>query len=323
MKKYLSLFLVAIIGIFMTACDAQKDNIIEDDNRISIVSTIFPGYDFAKQIAGEKANVELLLPPGAESHSYEPSPQDIIKIQNADLFIYVGGESDEWVEKILDSMDTKINVIKMMDVVDVYEEELVEGMQEEHDHNTEDHDHDAEEHEHEYDEHVWTSIKNSIKIVDAIGDKLENIDSTNKEYYSKNKNDYEEKLSILDTKFTDLFNNANSKTLIFGDRFPFRYFVEDYKLNYYAAFPGCSSETEPSTATVAFLIDKVKEESINTIFYIEFSNHNIADTIAESTNAKTAMLHSCHNVSLEDIENNASYYSIMENNYNTLKGALN
>lgn len=323
MKKYLSLFLVAIIGIFMTACDAQKDNIIEDDNRISIVSTIFPGYDFAKQIAGEKANVELLLPPGAESHSYEPSPQDIIKIQNADLFIYVGGESDEWVEKILDSMDTKINVIKMMDVVDVYEEELVEGMQEEHDHNTEDHDHDAEEHEHEYDEHVWTSIKNSIKIVDAIGDKLENIDSTNKEYYSKNKNDYEEKLSTLDTKFTDLFNNANSKTLIFGDRFPFRYFVEDYKLNYYAAFPGCSSETEPSTATVAFLIDKVKEESINTIFYIEFSNHNIADTIAESTNAKTAMLHSCHNVSLEDIENNASYYSIMENNYNTLKGALN
>lgn len=323
MKKYLSLFLVAIIGIFMTACDAKKDNIIKDDNRISIVSTIFPGYDFAKQIAGEKANVELLLPPGAESHSYEPSPQDIIKIQNADLFIYVGGESDEWVEKILDSMDTKINVIKMMDVVDVYEEELVEGMQEEHDHNTEDHDHDAEEHEHEYDEHVWTSIKNSIKIVDAIGDKLENIDSTNKEYYSKNKNDYEEKLSTLDTKFTDLFNNANSKTLIFGDRFPFRYFVEDYKLNYYAAFPGCSSETEPSTATVAFLIDKVKEESINTIFYIEFSNHNIADTIAESTNAKTAMLHSCHNVSLEDIENNASYYSIMENNYNTLKGALN
>lgn len=323
MKKYLSLFLVAIIGIFMTACDAKKDNIIKDDNRISIVSTIFPGYDFAKQIAGEKANVELLLPPGAESHSYEPSPQDIIKIQNADLFIYVGGESDEWVEKILDSMDTKINVIKMMDVVDVYEEELVEGMQEEHDHNIEDHDHDAEEHEHEYDEHVWTSIKNSIKIVDAIGDKLENIDSTNKEYYSKNKNDYEEKLSTLDTKFTDLFNNANSKTLIFGDRFPFRYFVEDYKLNYYAAFPGCSSETEPSTATVAFLIDKVKEESINTIFYIEFSNHNIADTIAESTNAKTAMLHSCHNVSLEDIENNASYYSIMENNYNTLKGALN
>lgn len=323
MKKYLSLFLVAIIGIFMTACDAKKDNITKDDNRISIVSTIFPGYDFAKQIAGEKANVELLLPPGAESHSYEPSPQDIIKIQNADLFIYVGGESDEWVEKILNSMDTKINVIKMMDVVDVYEEELVEGMQEEHDHNTEDHDHDAEEHEHEYDEHVWTSIKNSIKIVDAIGDKLENIDSTNKEYYSKNKNDYEEKLSILDTKFTDLFNNANSKTLIFGDRFPFRYFVEDYKLNYYAAFPGCSSETEPSTATVAFLIDKVKEESINTIFYIEFSNHNIADTIAESTNAKTAMLHSCHNVSLEDIENNASYYSIMENNYNTLKGALN
>lgn len=323
MKKYLSLFLVAIVGIFMTACNAQKDNITKDDNRISIVSTIFPGYDFAKQIAGEKANVELLLPPGSESHSYEPSPQDIIKIQNADLFIYVGGESDEWVEKILDSMDTKINVIKMMDVVDVYEEELVEGMQEEHDHNMEDHDHDAEEHDHEYDEHVWTSIKNSIKIVDAIGDKLENIDSTNKEYYSKNKNYYEEKLSTLDTKFTDLFNNANSKTLIFGDRFPFRYFVEDYKLNYYAAFPGCSSETEPSTATVAFLIDKVKEESINTIFYIEFSNHNIADTIAESTNAKTAMLHSCHNVSLEDIENNASYYSIMENNYNTLKGALN
>lgn len=325
MKKYLSLFLVAILGVFMTACDVQKDNISKDDNKISIVSTIFPGYDFAKQIVGENANVELLLPPGYESHSYEPSPQDIIKIQNADLFIYVGGESDEWVDKILDSMDTKVNVIKMMDVVDVYEEELVEGMQDEHNHDLEEHDHEAEEHEHEheYDEHVWTSIKNSIKILDAIGDKIETIDPSNKADYSKNKNEYKEKLNSLDTKFTDLFNNSSNKTLIFGDRFPFRYFVEDYKLNYYAAFPGCSSETEPSAATVAFLIDKAKEKSINTIFYIEFSNHNIADTIAESTSAKTAMLHSCHNVSSDEIENNASYYSIMENNYNTLKGALN
>lgn len=316
MKKYLSLFLVAIIGIFMTACDAQKDNVIKDDNRISIVSTIFPGYDFAKQIVGDNAEVSMLLPPGVESHSYEPSPQDIINIQNSDILIYVGGESEQWVDKILDSMDNKVITVKMMDAVQLYEEEIIDGMQKEQDSDDE-----ASE-EHEYDEHIWTSLKNAQNIVARINEAVVSLDSKNKSVYDKNTKSYIEKLDNLDKEFENLFKTFEKPTLIFGDRFPFRYFVEDYNLDYFAAFPGCSSETEPSASTIAFLIDKVKEKSLNTVFYIEFSNHNIADTIAESTGAKTAMLHSCHNISKKDMDSGVSYYYLMEQNYETLKGAL-
>lgn len=316
MKKYLSLFLVAVLGVFMTACDVQKDNISKDDNKISIVSTIFPGYDFAKQIVGDNAEVSMLLPPGVESHSYEPSPQDIINIQNSDIFIYVGGESEQWVDKILDSMDNKVITVKMMDAVQLYEEEIIDGMQKEQDSDDE-----ASE-EHEYDEHIWTSLKNAQNIVARINEAVVSLDSKNKSVYDKNTKSYIEKLDNLDKEFENLFKTFEKPTLIFGDRFPFRYFVEDYNLDYFAAFPGCSSETEPSASTIAFLIDKVKEKSLNTVFYIEFSNHNIADTIAESTGAKTAMLHSCHNISKKDMDSGVSYYYLMEQNYETLKGAL-
>ncbi len=317
MKKWISVIFMLLMSLLMiTACVSKEEINLNEKKGLQIVSTVFPGYDFAKQIVGDNAEVSMLLPPGVESHSYEPSPQDIINIQNSDIFIYVGGESEQWVDKILDSMDNKVITVKMMDAVQLYEEEIIDGMQKEQDSDDE-----ASE-EHEYDEHIWTSLKNAQNIVARINEAVVSLDSKNKSVYDKNTKSYIEKLDNLDKEFENLFKTFEKPTLIFGDRFPFRYFVEDYKLDYFAAFPGCSSETEPSASTIAFLIDKVKEKSLNTVFYIEFSNHNIADTIAESTGAKTAMLHSCHNISKKDMDSGVSYYYLMEQNYETLKGAL-
>lgn len=317
MKKWISVIFMLLMSLLMiTACVSKEEIDLNEKKGLQIVSTVFPGYDFAKQIVGENAEVSMLLPPGVESHSYEPSPQDIINIQNSDIFIYVGGESEQWVDKILDSMDNKVITVKMMDAVQLYEEEIIDGMQ-----NEQDSDDEASE-EHEYDEHIWTSLKNAQNIVARINEAVVSLDSKNKSVYDKNTKSYIEKLDNLDKEFENLFKTFEKPTLIFGDRFPFRYFVEDYNLDYFAAFPGCSSETEPSASTIAFLIDKVKEKSLNTVFYIEFSNHNIADTIAESTGAKTAMLHSCHNISKKDMDSGVSYYYLMEQNYETLKGAL-
>lgn len=317
MKKWISVIFMLLMSLLMiTACVSKEEIDLNEKKGLQIVSTVFPGYDFAKQIVGDNAEVSMLLPPGVESHSYEPSPQDIINIQNSDIFIYVGGESEQWVDKILDSMDNKVITVKMMDAVQLYEEEIIDGMQKEQDSDDE-----ASE-EHEYDEHIWTSLKNAQNIVARINEAVVSLDSKNKSVYDKNTKSYIEKLDNLDKEFENLFKTFEKPTLIFGDRFPFRYFVEDYNLDYFAAFPGCSSETEPSASTIAFLIDKVKEKSLNTVFYIEFSNHNIADTIAESTGAKTAMLHSCHNISKKDMDSGVSYYYLMEQNYETLKGAL-
>lgn len=325
MKKLIKIVFIGFIAVFMiTACvskeesSLKEESLSDDDGKLKIVTTIFPAYDFAKEITKDNAEVSMLLPPGMESHTYEPSPQDIIKIQNADLFIYNGGESETWVEKILNSSDKDISTIRMMDLVDVYEEEIVDGMQHDEEHDNE------SGHDHEYDEHIWTSLRNAEKIVAGINEKVSYLDPENKAQYKKNTEEYIKKLNLLDEKFKDLFNVSKNKTLIFGDRFPFRYFAEDYGIKYYSAFPGCSSETEPSISTVTFLIDRIKKENLKTVFYIEFSNHKIADTIAEATGAGTALLHSCHNVGIVNIDKGgASYYSLMEQNYNTLKGALN
>lgn len=317
MKKWISVIFMLLMSLLMiTACVSKEEIDLNEKKGLQIVSTVFSGYDFAKQIVGDNAEVSMLLPPGVESHSYEPSPQDIINIQNSDIFIYVGGESEQWVDKILDSMDNKVITVKMMGAVQLYEEEIIDGMEKEQDSDDE-----ASE-DHEYDEHIWTSLKNAQNIVARINEAVVSLDSKNKSVYDKNTKSYIEKLDNLDKEFENLFKTFEKPTLIFGDRFPFRYFVEDYNLDYFAAFPGCSSETEPSASTIAFLIDKVKEKSLNTVFYIEFSNHNIADTIAESTGAKTAMLHSCHNISKKDMDSGVSYYYLMEQNYETLKGAL-
>ncbi len=311
MKKLTAvLTLFFLVVTILTACSVDSTN--EDPDKINIISTIFPSYDFAKQIAGENANVTMLLKPGMESHDYDPTPQDIIKIQNCDLFIYVGGESDEWVSDILASDEQKPKkVIALMDCVDKVEEETVEGMEE-----------DDEGDEIEYDEHVWTSPKNAVTITKKISDTLQEIDSENAKEYEKNTVSYCAKLSSLDSKFQKIVDKAKRKTLIFGDRFPFRYFADEYELNYYAAFPGCSSETEPSASTVSFLIDKVKKENIPVVFYIEFSNEKIADTICEDTAARKLLFHSCHNITQEEFDNGISYVELMNQNAKNLEEAL-
>ena len=330
--------LFAILGVSLGAF-LVVGGLKTPTEKISVIATNFPAYDFARAVIGDKADLKMLIKPGAETHDFEPTPQDIINIKKSKMFIYTGGESDEWVKKILKDVDqTKTKVIKMMDQVKTVKEELVEGMEEELDHDHEhkhnhDHDHDHEhkhdhEHEHEhdeeeYDEHVWTSPKNAIKIIGAIKNELSKIDTKNANLFAKNAKNYTDKLAELDKKFQTVVEKANRKTLVFGDRFPLRYFVDEYKLNYYAAFPGCSEQTEASSQTIAFLIDKVKTEKIPVIFKIELSDGKIADAINKETGAKVLEFNSAHNLSAEDFKKGVTYLDLMYKNLEALKEALN
>jgi zinc transport system substrate-binding protein len=255
----------------------------------------------------------MLLPPGAESHSFEPSPRDIITIQNSDIFIYTGGESDDWIDRILESMSTdNMRILAMMDAVDAAEEEIVEGMEEE----------DEEGEEIAYDEHVWTSPQNAILIVKAITELLCEADPANADFYRQNAAAYSEELARLDAAFNEVIAGAKRKTIVFADRFPFRYFAVVYGLSYFAAFPGCSTETEPSAATVAFLINKIRAEKIPVVFHIELSNERLADTISVGTGAKKLLLHACHNISKRDFDAGIGYLDLMRANIGNLKEAL-
>lgn len=318
MKKWITLWSsLLLLCLLLAGCGSQGEEETQPDGeeqRLQIVTTVFPAYDFARAVAGEYANVTLLLPPGTESHSYEPTPADIIAVEECDLFIYLGGESDAWVDTILESTGAGDKAMRMIDCVDLLEEETVEGMETEH----EDHDHGLGEVV-GYDEHVWTSPKNAAAITRAIGARLEELDAVHAQDYAAGAEDYAGQLEALDGEFRTFFDGVTDKTIVFGDRFPLRYFAEEYGLNYYAAFPGCSTQTEPSAATVAFLTDKVREEGISTVWYIEFSNHLVADSIAEAAGADTALFHTCHNVSAEDLENGATYISLMEGNLERLR----
>ena len=287
--------------------------------RLSIVCTNFPEYDFARQIVGDKADVTMLLKPGAESHTYEPSPEDIITIQNSDMFVYVGGDSDAWVDGILDSMDqSRMAVFKLMDQVQTVEEETVEGMEPE-----EEGEEKEEEDEPEMDEHVWTSPRNAAIIVEKMADEIVALDAGNRETYQKNAEGYVNEIQKLDEQFKDVIDHSERKEIIVADRFPFRYFCEEFGLTYYAAFPGCSTDTQPSARTVAFLTDKVREDHIPVVFHIELSNEQMADSIADATGAKAGLLNAIHNVSDEDFKNGATYVSLMQHNAEALKEALN
>ncbi len=314
MKKIISVIL-CMAAVLTLCCSCGTKETKKDDGKLNVVTTIFPPYDFAKNVGGESVNVSMLLKPGMESHSYDPTPQDIIKIQECDLFIYTGGESDEWVKDILESSDKKPKkVLAMMDIVDTVEEETVEGMEKEDEDDSD---------EIEYDEHVWTSPKNAIHITASITNALCQLDENHQASFNKNMMAYRRELLLLDNSFHEVTDNAKRKTIVFGDRFPFRYLADEYDLKYYAAFPGCSSETEPSPSTVSFLIDKVREEKIPVVFSIEFSNGKVADTICESTGAKKLTLHSCHNVTQDEFDNGISYLSLMQKNVQALKEALN
>ena len=314
-KTVLPFILIAAVLSGVSGCRPDKNAALKNSNgKINVTATIFPPYDFVRRIAGDKVNLTMLLPPGAESHSFEPTPRDIITIQNSDIFVYAGGESEKWIDRILQSMNTdKMKIFSMMDAVEVVEEEIVEGM--------EDDDDGAE--EVSYDEHVWTSPKNAILIVRSLGELLCETDAENADFYRRNTEAYIAALEELDASFNAVVAGAGRNTIVFGDRFPFRYFAEAYGLEYFAAFPGCSTETEPSAATVAFLINKIRAEKIPVVFHIELSNERMADTISAETGAKKLLLHSSHNITKKDFDSGEGYLEIMRRNVESLREALN
>lgn len=320
--RWIGSVMILLCTAVLAGCGGKAEE-SNDSDKVKVVTTIFPAYDFAREVAGEEAEVTMLLQPGTEAHTYEPTPKDIKAIQDCDVFIYTGGENDVWIEDILSTMDTSdIVQVRMVDCVDILEEAELEGV-EEHEHEEGEAHEESEEHAHEIEEHVWTSPVNSMAIVDTIAAKLAEKDSEHAEIYQKNAKEYQVELENLNQKFKSVVAGAERKTIVFGDRFPILYFAEEYGLSYYAAFPGCASDTEPSASTIAFLTDKVEEEKIPVVFKIELSNGKVADTIAESTGTKVLTFETCHNLTREDFENGETYLTLMERNVETLKEALN
>lgn len=327
MKKICLVFVMAIVMIFtMTACGgaAQNKN-AADDGKLSVVTTIFPEYDWVREVLGDKAKdaeLTLLLDNGVDLHSYQPSAEDIMKIAESDVFIYVGGESDDWVDDVVEkSVTDKTKVIDLMDVIGekAKEEEIVEGMQA-----------DDEDHEHEegpeYDEHVWLSLRNAEVIVNEIEDALSDADPENADAYEANAEAYVSELKALDGQYEEAVAKAKTKTVLFGDRFPFRYMTDDYGIKYYAAFVGCSAETEASFETITFLADKVDELGLTSVLTIDGSDGKIAETIVENTkkkNQKVLTLDSMQSIASKEIEGGKTYISAMENNLKVLEEVLN
>ena len=342
MKKILSLLLAALLAVgSLTACNGSSP---ADDGKLRIVTTIFPEYDWVMNILGDNpagAEVTMLLDTGVDLHSFQPTADDILKISTADMFIYVGGESDEWVEKALAQAKNKnLVAINLLEVLGdaVKEEEVVEGMQADHDHEhgDDDHDHeDGDDHDHEdadhedgekeYDEHVWLSLRNASALVKHIAESLKKIDSSHADVYTANASAYTDKLKALDAEYQKAVDGSTVRTLLFGDRFPFRYLTEDYGLSYYAAFVGCSAESEASFETITFLSKKVDELGLPVVLTIEGTNHKIAETVVRSTQNGDQMilaLDSMQSVTAKDVKDGANYLAIMEKNLEVLKEAL-
>ena len=370
-RKRVEAWLIAAMFLFgsLTGCASVRDthgNVgTPGDGKLKVVTTLFPYYDFARQIAGDVVDLSMVIPAGQDSHSFEPTPADIRLIQNADLLICNGGTMEQWVTQVLGSLDVPdLKVITMMDYVDVVQEEIVEGMEDsgddhghdhahhdhdtedhaDHDHNTEDHadhdhdtedhadhDHDMEDHDHadddhayeiEYDEHIWTSPVNAMKITQVIADTLEDMDPADAAVFQANEADYLGKLKNLNQEFRDVVDGADLDLIVMADKFPLRYFADTYELRYRAAFSGCSSDTEPSAKTIAYLIDKVREEQIPAVYYLELSSHRVAEIISEETGAKPLLFHSCHNVTRREFESGVTYLQLMEQNVVNLREGL-
>ena len=331
MKKIITLMLVAVFAVCaLSGCGTSKSGEDTKDKKIKIVTTIFPEYDWVMQILGDKADkadVTMLLDKGVDLHSYQPSTADIAKISEADVFIYVGGESDEWVEDVLkEAKNKKLKVINLMDVMGdkAKEEEVKEGMQPEEEEAEEAKD-GKEEEEVEYDEHVWLSLKNAKIFTKKIADVLSEVDKDDAKTYQANYESYAKKLDDLDKKYADAVASAKNKTLVFGDRFPFRYLVNDYGLDYYAAFVGCSAESEASFETVTFLAKKIDELGLSNVLTIEGKNHKIAKTVVDNTknkDQKVLTMDSMQSTTSKDVKDGATYLGIMEKNLEVLKEAL-
>ena len=345
----------------------------EAAGKLKVAVTLFPYYDFVRQIAGDQVDLQMVIPAGMDSHSFEPTPADIRTIQHADILISNGGTMEHWLDETLAALDTtNMTIVTMMDYVDTVEEEIVEGMEDadhdhdhahvhaadDHDHSNErpeehaayaheaddydhsgetpeehaahaheadDHDyvdHDGHEEEIEYDEHIWTSPVNAMKLVDVIGDTLAEADPAHADTYHQGAESYKKELEEVDARFREVSANRKRNMIVMGDKFPFRYLADEYQLDYRAAFSGCSSDTEPSAKTIAYLIDKVKEEQIPAVYYLELSSHRVAEIIGEETGAEPLLLHSCHNVTRAQFDAGITYAGLMRQNIENLRKGI-
>lgn len=356
-------FIVTISMILgMTGCGKTTEK--EDNYRLKIVTSLFPYYDMARAVIGDVKGIDLKMTvtPGQDSHSFEPTPSDVIQMENADVLIYNGGSLETWIDTLLDSLNNKNQIqMKMMDYVDVLNEEIVEGMDtrfEEHDHDehshkednhnkekhkedshseenhkednhsedssndSEFHNEDSEEEHEETDEHIWTSPVNEIIMTEKICETLSKALPEEKENFQKNAENYISQLKELDNEFRTIVENAKINEIIFVDKFPLQYFAKEYGLKYYAAFPGCGSDMEPSAKTIGFLVDKIKEDNIKAVFYLELSSHIVADAIETDTGAKPLQFNSCHNITQKQFDSGVTYVDLMKENVNNLKIAL-
>lgn len=339
-------FIVTMSMIFgMAGCGKTTEK--EDNYRLKIVTSLFPYYDMARAVIGDVKGIDLkmIVTPGQDSHSFEPTPSDVIQMENADVLIYNGGSLETWIDTLLDSLNNKNQIkMKMMDYVDVLNEEIVEGMDtrfdshdehshsegshsedslkhEEHSHDSEVSDHEEESHN-ETDEHIWTSPVNEIIMTEKICETLSKALPEEKENFQKNAESYIKQLKELDSEIRIVVNNSKTKEIIFADKFPLQYFAKEYGLKYYAAFPGCGSDMEPSAKTIAFLVDKIKEDNIKAVFYLELSSHIVADAIETDTGAKPLQFNSCHNITQKQFDSGITYVDLMKENVNNLKIAL-
>ncbi len=315
-RRLLSTVFVLVACLIATGCQAKAKN---DNTKIKIIATLFPQYDFARQIAGSKAEIVLLIPPGVESHSYEPSPAEIMKINSADVFIYTGEFMETWAHRIVEGLDNK-----NLTVIDVSEGVLLDADDHSHEDETKE-EHAAHENDGNpsYNPHIWTDLSNAIIMVENIARGLCAINPDNARYYSENASAYKKELAALDSAFTEVAENGKRNEVIFGGRNPFYYFLKRYDLEALSAYDSCSSETEPSVKTVIKLTDKFRLDGLPVIFYEELKEPKIARTISEETGAQMLLFHSCHNVSKKDISEGATYLSLMKQNLENLKEALN
>lgn len=354
-RRWRRIAAAAAAAVIAGSCLAACGNRIRGDgesvqtgqpDRLSVTTTLFPYYDFVRQIAGDRVKLKLVVPAGMDSHSFEPTPADMIAIQNSDVFLYNGGEMEQWVEDALESIgNPRLCAVSMMDSVDVLEEEIVEGMEEgaghdhdghdddgdDHDYNDDDHDHEDDDNsgykpgqvqEIEYDEHIWTSPVNAMKIVETISGVLIREDPRHQTFYEENTKRYLAELAALDQEFRQVCAERNQDMIIVGDKFPFRYLAETYDLQYRAAFAGCSGDTEPSARTIAYLIGQVRQRQIPVVYYLELSSHRVAEIIGEETGAAPLLLHSCHNVTRQEFEEGITYLQLMEQNVKNLRAGL-
>ena len=311
----LAVLIVACVGF---AIIKSGDNKNKDNNKLQVVASNFASYDFLRAIIGENENVELtfLIGPGKDAHSYDPTAGDLITIQNADLFVYVGGEMEKWSDKVLNSLETNnTKIICIADFVKTIEEQKVDGAEEEDE---------EEDEEGSFDEHIWTSPENAIKMVNALEKAMEEIDNKNASKYKENASKYIAQIEEIDSKIKEIVNNKVRDRLIFADKMPMQYFINYYNLKVSAAFSGCSTETEPSASTIAYLENKVKEEKIPVVLYIELNNGKVAKTIADDLGegVEAMQIQALHNVSLDDFKNGETWVSLMLRNIEVLKKAL-